>query len=199
MQASVVLYILAGTLSVAGIGAIDLVSVRVAKLSKPFIMLVSIFLFIASLILLIRNSNIFVFPLYVRIAGFTVAAVAAVLFIFTLFIEIPISTYTSSHGHVRVIDTGTYALSRHPGVIWMALFLSGILCAAGTRLLLIAGPIWLVGDLVLVVLQDKVVFPKRFGVEYDEYKKSTPMIMPTYASIVRCVHTFKITPETRKQ
>ena len=40
-----------------------------------------------------------------------------------------------------------------------------------------------------VILQDIIIFPKQF-VDYDEYKKIVPFLVPTIKSIRSCIRTF---------
>lgn len=195
---AVVIYIFIGSLSVVGIGSIDLDPIRAVKYLKPIIMIVSIGIFILSLILLIRLSNTFDFPSIIRGFGLIITGTATILFIFTLFIEIPIANYIHPESSSQVISTGTYALARHPGIIWATLFLAGLFLATGARMLLTAGPIWVFCDVALAIFQDKVIFPRRFGKEYDDYKQTVPMIIPTVRSLSRCMRTISILPKFNK-
>lgn len=81
-----------------------------------------------------------------------------------------------------MIKTGTYALVRHPGVIWYTLFLIALLLISSSQLLLIALPIWVFMDVLYVIIQDKFYFPHMFP-GYEEYKKETPMLIPTRKSL----------------
>jgi protein-S-isoprenylcysteine O-methyltransferase Ste14 len=111
------------------------------------------------------------------------------LLIYSLFIEIPFKqTYTMSGVGDRLVKTGTYALTRHPGVLWLGLFLLALLAVSRSRLLLIAAPLWFALDLLLVWVQDRFYFPRMFP-GYSQYRRETPMLIPTRSSIVRCIKT----------
>ena len=83
-----------------------------------------------------------------------------------------------------------YALCRHPGVLWFAV---AYLCLG----LLLGAPKAAVFALVMtglniayVLFQDCWTFPKSF-VNYEEYRRTTPFLLPTPGSAVRCVRTWK--------
>ena len=193
----IVVYIFLGSIAVVSIGAVDFAVMHSVKFLKPVLMIISICLFLVSLILLVRFSFSYSFPSILNTLGWIGTGVAAALFIFTLFIEIPLATYIKPDSLAGVVTTGTYALSRHPGVIWMVLFQIGLFFATEAKILLIAGPIWIFCDLILAIVQDKYIFPWKFKGEYYNYKKHVPMIVPTVRSVVRCFKTIKLTPWSR--
>jgi len=88
-----------------------------------------------------------------------------------------------------LIKTGTYALVRHPGVIWYVLFLIALLLISRSRLLLIALPIWVFMDVLYVFIQEKFYFPHMFP-GYGEYKKETPMLIPNRKSFSSFLASF---------
>lgn len=87
-----------------------------------------------------------------------------------------------------LVTTGTYALSRHPGVLWFLLYyISGSVLFGSTEILL-AGLVWSAVNIIYVILQEKLIFIKIFK-GYDDYKKLTPMLLPTTKSIKRFIET----------
>ncbi len=113
------------------------------------------------------------------------------LLIYSLFLELPFSkTYGGKKYNDGLVDTGTYALCRHPGVLWF--FFMYLFYALYTESvpLLMAGLIWTSLDVIYVVLQEKYFFIKIFK-DYEEYKKSTPMLIPNVESWKRCFKTIK--------
>jgi protein-S-isoprenylcysteine O-methyltransferase Ste14 len=72
---------------------------------------------------------------------------------------------------------GTYGFSRHPGFLWF----TALQCALwavhrdGGSLALSAWMILL--DFLLVCLEDRILFPRIF-VDYDEYRKKVPFLLP---------------------
>ncbi len=120
---------------------------------------------------------------FVGISIFTVVAacvatVFLVLLIYTLFFALPFdSTYVRDSREREAYTGGVYSLCRHPGVLWLAgLYLSLMPVVSGVRprsiFLLI-----IVGDIVYVIYQDVYIFPKTFT-NYNEYKKTTPFLLP---------------------
>jgi hypothetical protein len=53
-----------------------------------------------------------------------------------------------------------------------------------SRLLLVATPVWLFMDVLYVWVQDRFFFWRMFP-GYEQYKKKTPVLIPTPTSIVR--------------
>lgn len=79
-----------------------------------------------------------------------------------------------------VCTTGMYALCRHPGVLWSAPLLLCLWLAVGLPLL--SAGTYFVLNLLLGLFEDLLVFPAVLA-GYDEYRKSTPFLLPNGASI----------------
>lgn len=121
--------------------------------------------------------------------GWVLAVAGGALLIYSVFIEIPLIQRRQARAQgaamgPRLVTTGTYALSRHPGFLWL------LLCALGLILLwnrvnglaLLAW--WLLLDLIVILIQDRVIFPRVFP-GYAQYQAVTPMLIPTPSSIRR--------------
>ncbi len=94
-------------------------------------------------------------------------------------------------GQLRpLVDTGVYALCRHPGVLWLGGFYLFAWCAAGGAALFAAFWLFTALDTLYVFWQDRVVFPASIE-HYAEYKAQTPFLLPGAASVRRCLHTLK--------
>jgi protein-S-isoprenylcysteine O-methyltransferase Ste14 len=146
-------------------------------------------LFLVALILALREPALFPAPAWVSAAGIIVSLLGAGLGIYSLAIEIPArSTYVAPGAPSQLITTGTYALTRHPGVLWVALFLAGLVSANRSLALFIAAPLWLGLDVLYVWLQDRYFFPRQFP-DYAHYRTQTPMLIPDGNSIRRCLQT----------
>ena len=89
----------------------------------------------------------------------------------------------------RLVTEGTYALCRHPGVLWLAGLLAGVFLASGSLWMLAALPLWVGLDVLYVVLQEKLYFVRIFGAEYRDYQREVPMLVPTSRSIRECART----------
>jgi protein-S-isoprenylcysteine O-methyltransferase Ste14 len=119
-----------------------------------------------------------------------IALISLILLIYTLFFAIPFrETYLTSKAQPEVCDTGIYALSRHPGVLWFMGFYLFLWLAIPDPLLLSGGVLFSLLNIFYVLFQDKWVFMKTFP-GYSEYKESTPFLFPTYQSCKRCIKTF---------
>ncbi len=108
-------------------------------------------------------------------------AIFLLLFIYSQFIEIPFRQAYLGTKNDRLVKTGTYALTRHPGVIWAALGLLFLTLATRSKVLILAAPIWMIMDFAWVWIQDTFHFPKFFA-GYNDYKKEVPMLLPTRRS-----------------
>lgn len=123
-----------------------------------------------------------------------VALLFLLLLIYTLFFAIPADeAYTEAtvkQTGRTACTTGMYALSRHPGVLWMALAYVGLFLALPTMQMLELLVSTTVCNFVYVVFQDLWTFPQLF-LNYKTYKTETPFLIPSGKSIRRCIHTWK--------
>lgn len=125
-------------------------------------------------------------------AGWPFVLVSVFLLVYSLFLEIPFrQTYAANGVGDKLVKTGTYALVRHPGVLWFALFLASLVLVSRSRLLLVAAPVWLFMDVLYVWMQERFFFGKMFP-GYQQYKRETPMLVPTAESIAKCIRTFGV-------
>lgn len=130
-------------------------------------------------------------PLFLVIAGWALLPSSSGLLIYSLFIELPFhSTYVRTGNKQALIDRGTYALTRHPALLWFGIFLVALLLVSRSRELLLAGPIWFGLDVIWVILQDRFIFTKLFD-GYQLYQRDTPMLLPNYQSLRRCLATWR--------
>lgn len=156
---------------------------------KRTIVGVSSLLFLLGFWLALREPPAIPAPQWVVVLGTLITALGLILCAYSLVIEIPFqSTYIAPEAPSRLVTTGTYALCRHPGVLWFALLLIGLLIASRSAALLVAAPVWLGLDILYVWLQDRYFFPQQFP-DYPDYRKLTPMLLPTPASVRRCGRT----------
>ncbi len=149
-------------------------------------------LLLAALAALLLNGDRFAPPVLLRAAGGICSAVFLFLLASSLFLEIAVfPSRAEGRAERRVVTTGTYALCRHPGVLWLPLFLLSIAALSGSRLLLLAVPLWTVADALLVAVEDVILFPRIFGSAYDAYRRTVPFLIPTPSSIARCMQTYR--------
>lgn len=123
--------------------------------------------------------------------GWLLLIIAALLLIYSLFIEISFrQTYAKDGVGDTLVTTGTYALCRHPGVLWFGLLLIALILVSHARLLLIAAPVWFLMDVLWVWVQDVYFFPRMFS-GYRQYQQKTPMLIPTLNSMRRFWRTLQ--------
>lgn len=146
---------------------------------------------VSSCVVLAVGSSRLSVPVPLRILGAISAAVFLVLLVFSLFLEIPLArSYRKSSGIRHVIRTGTYALVRHPGVLWFFFLTLSLVPVTGSLALCAAVPLWTGLNVLLVLLEDRVFFPKVFGREYKAYTRRVPFLIPTPSSLQAFFSTF---------
>jgi protein-S-isoprenylcysteine O-methyltransferase Ste14 len=141
-------------------------------------------------ILLALNPDRITLPVGAHVVGWVLLVGGGLLLFYSVFLEIPLSaTYTRSTSPNQVVQDGTYALTRHPGVIWYGAMLIGLFLVSGARLCLLAAPVWFGLDVVWIWVGDRFVLGDVIS-GYSDYRKTTPMLIPTVASMGRCWRTF---------
>ena len=133
----------------------------------------------------------FTLPFVARAAAGLLGLGFLLLLVHALFFALPFKrTYLEENAARPVYDRGVYALCRHPGVLWFLLFYFFGWLWSGADLLFWA---WLLFGLLnvgYIVLQDCWIFPRTFD-NYGDYRKTTPFLIPTPASIRRCAGTMR--------
>jgi protein-S-isoprenylcysteine O-methyltransferase Ste14 len=169
---------------------VDVVSLKGMRLVKPALWLVSGALFVLGCVITVRQPPHFQVPGALAAMGWVLAAACGMLLVYSLFIEIPfVSAYVQKGSPSRLVTRGTYALCRHPGVLWLAGMLAGTSLARGSPWMLAALPIWVGVDVLYVILQEKLFFVRMFGPEYEDYQRSVPMLVPTSRSFRECARS----------
>ncbi|MFC1925752.1 methyltransferase family protein [Chloroflexota bacterium] len=167
----------------------DMVSLRSIPRAKPVIWIIAVALIVFAHLMVCVKSERLEFPIWLSGIGWALLPVFIFLFLYSLFVNLPFrQTYVASGIGNELIRTGTYALVRHPGVLWYAFFLISLILVSESKLLLIASPIWLVMDTLHVIIQDKFLFSKMFE-DYDDYRQETPMLIPNMRSMGHCLRT----------
>jgi protein-S-isoprenylcysteine O-methyltransferase Ste14 len=184
-------HILLGVLAFLIAFFFDLAAIKHIPYLKQIIGLAAALLFGYSLVMVVLHPVKLQMPSLLSYAGWPFLIVSAFLLVYSLFLEIPFrQTYAADGVGDRLVKTGTYALVRHPGVLWLALFLASLILVSRSRLLLLAAPVWLFMDVLYVWIQERFYFTKMFP-GYEQYNKETPMLIPTRESIVRCIKTLR--------
>ena len=180
---------LLGALALGIFFGFDAASLARRALLKRIILITTGALFCFALVRILASPARLSLPAWCGPVGGLLGALGGGLLIYSLAVEIPFQrTYLAPDAPSQLVTTGTYALTRHPGVLWLALLLCGLLLVSRSRPLLIATPLWLAIDVLYVWLQDRFFFPRQF-LDYGRYQRQTPMLWPNRRSLRRCWET----------
>jgi len=110
---------------------------------------------------------------------------------YALFWALPFQA-TYLHGELQslVITSGAFALCRHPGVLGFSVLYFFLWLFSGVHLILLAGVLWTLLDVLHVYIQDRWLFPRSFP-GYGAYRLYTPFLLPNAASLKLCIDTFR--------
>jgi len=178
------IYIALGILGFITVHLFDIVSLKkIPSGVKPCVWTIGSGLLAYSLIMLCLQSNILPLPIWSTWLGWGLLTLSLFLLIYALFVSLPFrKTYVTTGVGDKLITTGLYSLVRHPGVMWFILFMLALILVSKSSLLLIAAPIFILLDTVLVIVQDKFFFIRMFD-GYKQYQRETPMLMPNWRSL----------------
>jgi protein-S-isoprenylcysteine O-methyltransferase Ste14 len=182
-------FILLGCLAFVIAYFYDLAALKNIAYLKQAIGLTFTSLFGVSVPMVCLRAERLLLPSWLSWLGWPLLVLAALLLTYSIFLEIPFKqTYATDGVGEKLVKTGTYALVRHPGVLWFGLLLLALIAISRSRLLLIAAPVWFLMDVLYVWIQERFYFGKMFP-GYEQYKQETPMLIPTRKSIIRCAKT----------
>lgn len=184
-------YVALGVVAFIMAGLFDLAALNRIRYLKQVLGLAAVLLFSYSLVNVVLVGPRLRLPIWLSYVGWILLIAPTYLLIRSLFLEIPFrETYVAGGVGASAVKTGTYALVRHPGVLWFGLILAALVLASRSRLLLIATPIWTGLDTLYAWLQERYFLEQVFP-DYEQYKKETPMLIPTRASVIRCWQTIR--------
>lgn len=149
--------------------------------------------------IVIKESNVIIFSFSTTILCSFLAMLSFILLIYSLFFALPFSaTYLEHHEKTILNDRGFYALCRHPGVLFfMAFYLfSGL--AVGNWILLLAGFVFSILNVIYIWIQDRWFFPVLYQ-NFTRYQQNTPFLIPNRNSMHRCVKTMRRPRENRNE
>jgi protein-S-isoprenylcysteine O-methyltransferase Ste14 len=185
------LYIIIGAVGFVVVHLFDLVALKRIPRLKPIIWCIGSGLLIYSLVMICRYPVKIELPDWSVWLGWGVLTVSLFLLIHSLFVSLPFrKTYVDTGVGDKLVKTGLYALVRHPGIMWFPLFMLSLIPISRSSLLLIAAPLFIALDIVLVVIQDKFIFGRMFH-GYDSYRRETPMLLPNKKSFSAFLRSFR--------
>lgn len=168
----------------------DIAALRRTPVVKPYLLTMSGLGHIVGVYTLARHSSRFDPPPALRALCFVLAPLGVAAMFYSIMVEIPFRKAWVDQGHTdELVDTGTYALARHPGVIWFTFAIVSLAVATRSRRMLLAAPLLIAGDVAHVAFQEQEVLVEVFGDSYREYQQRTPFLVPTVASFTRFLQT----------
>ena len=177
------IYIAIGVLGFLIIHMFDIVSLKRIPWAKPSTWVLGSGLLLYSLVRICLESDKLLLPVWSTGIGWGLLAISLFLLLYSLFINLPFrKTYIARGVGDKLIKTGLYSLVRHPGVVWFVLLILSLILVSKSKLLLLAAPIFILLDIVLVIVQDKFFFTQMFE-GYDDYQQETPMLLPNRKSV----------------
>ena len=186
-------YIALGGLGFLVIHAFDIVCLKRIPIAKIFTWISGSGLLVYAIIMVSLGPEKLPLPSWATWSGWILLSISLFLLMYSLFINLPFrKTYVDTGVGDNLIKTGLYALVRHPGVHWLTVLMLSLFLASGSKLLLIASPIWILLDILLVYIQDRFVFGRMFA-GYNKYRRETPMLIPNKESINACINSFNQT------
>lgn len=164
----------------------DVASIRSWPRVKPAFMAAMVVAQVVGVVRLVARSPRMAVPAPVRRVAAVIAPISIGAMIYSVFIEVPLRKAWIEQGHTdELVTDGTYALTRHPGVLWYGVGIGALAIATRSRRLLVAAPLWWLGDVGHVWFQDRHVLPRVFGEQYREYQQTTPFVLPSARSLRR--------------
>jgi protein-S-isoprenylcysteine O-methyltransferase Ste14 len=177
------IYVALGCLGFLIIHVFDIVSLKRVPGAKPVVWVLGSGLLAYSVIMAWLAPDKLPLPAWSTWLGWALLSISLFLLIYSLFINLPFrKTYVTTGVSDRLITTGLYALVRHPWLYWLILLMLSLILVSKSKLMLIAAPIWILLDILLVVIQDKFFLGRMFA-GYDAYRQETPMLVPNRKSI----------------
>lgn len=185
------LYIALGSLGLLVIHVFDIVSLKRVPGAKPATWLVGNGLLAYSAIMACFAPDKLSLPVWSTWLGWALLLVSLPLLIYSLFINLPFrKTYVATGVGDKLVTTGLYALVRHPWLHWFILVMLSLVLVSRSLLMLIASPIWILLDILLVIIQDRFSLGRMFA-GYDNYRRQTPMLLPNRRSIRAFLNSLK--------
>jgi protein-S-isoprenylcysteine O-methyltransferase Ste14 len=161
----------------------DYISLKRIPLLKPIVWLLGSSLLVYAVFEVCLALDKFTIPVWLIAMGWVLFALFLFALLYSLFINLPFhKTYIASGFSNKLVKTGLYALVRHPGVPSFVMLILSLILVSGSEQLLIAAPIFILLDVILVMIQDRFFFPKMFS-GYNIYQRETPMLLPNRRSI----------------
>ena len=173
-------YILVGLAGFSLIHLADFAALKKIPATKPIAWICGIAALIYSIVNIVASASPLSFTPWLTGPGWVLLIGSLVILVYALFVNLPFkNTYVDTGVGVDLVVTGLYGIVRHPGLYPFIGAMAGLFLVFPSYVMLAAATVWSCADLALIVLQDRVIFPRMF-VGYLDYQKETPMIIPRF-------------------
>ncbi|MEL7562219.1 methyltransferase [Dehalogenimonas sp. 4OHTPN] len=184
-------YILLGAAGFLLMHLMDFASMRRLPLLKPFLSVSGTTMIIVAATAAALDEVKFNLPLWLSVAGWSLAAAASAGMVNALYVALPAGkTYIAPGTSGQLVTGGVYRLVRHPWLLFFALTMAGLALGSRSVSAAQAGAVWTLFSAALVWFQDRKIFPKMFP-GYAAYQKSTPMLLPNRNSLSAFIEGLK--------
>jgi protein-S-isoprenylcysteine O-methyltransferase Ste14 len=169
--------------------AFDLVSLSKIRILKPSLWVaVNLTLWLSTAVAA-WFSPVFYSSMLSLVIGIFITVVGFIMWTYSVFVELPLRpTYIDVDNDQYLVSNGTYALVRHPGVLWLVLTFCGVWLIRPSIPLALIFIAWSLLDIILVYIQDRWIFPRMIE-KYNQYKDITPFLIPNIQSLRNCLST----------
>ena len=176
-------FVVIGAIGFAIIHFCDIVALRNVPWAKPLIWLTGSGMVVYATAAVSLSQDKLALPGWLVVIGWPLLMTSLYLLVYSLFIKLPFrKTYLATGVGERLVTSGLYTLVRHPWLHSFSLLMMSLLLIFQSNLLLIAIPLWIVLNILLVIIQDRFFFGRMFP-GYRDYRRQTPMLIPTRKSI----------------
>lgn len=159
----------------------DILSMKHKRTGKYIMMILGITSIVMGSIFITQRDTTMILPTSINILFGVMTVLFLMLLVYSVVIEVGDNTY-QYHNIPKLVTTGTYSLSRHPGVLWLFGVYFGLAMTFESTGLLIASVVFTVTNIAYVYAQEQLIFVHIFK-EYPQYQNSTPFILPSVSSI----------------
>ncbi|MEX2375018.1 MAG: hypothetical protein WD942_05445 [Dehalococcoidia bacterium] len=157
----------------------DLASYRRTPAVKPVLLVTALMAHVFGAWMLLVRSPRVALPAGIRRSALVLSVLTFAGMVYSIAVEIPFRKAWVDRGHTsRLISTGTYSVSRHPGVLWTSIWVPCAAVASGSKALMRWWPVVVAGDVAYVWIEDRFILPRVFGEEYREYQARVPFLIP---------------------
>jgi len=186
------LYLLLGVLGFPIFHLVDIAAINRIAWAKPLAWITGCGLITSGTILVCLSADKFILPVWAIMFGWIIFMASMSQLLHALFINLPFyKTYFKIGVSDELVTSGLYTVVRHPGVYGLGMALFSLVLVSQSRLMLDAALAWMTIDIAVVAIQDRFFFDRMFC-GYADYRKNTPMLVPTWQSLSRYATDFTL-------